>query len=268
MAQSTLSRLRPEHWKTETWVCSMRGHIVPAARVQRLRAGTADDRLGLDTPRGRLGRCVRCDLWLAVEVPGPDVPEVLGDDTTLPRPRRGSELDQALVVRLIAVERALHVLAYLTVAAVAVIVWADYGAVHRWATDLVHNLSPAGHPLLSSNLSRLSHLKVSTLELVLSAALAYAVLEGIEAVGLWRERRWAEYLTVVATAAFIPLEIDELVQRVTWLRVGALVVNVAVVAYLVAAKRLFGARGGRAALEAAGTDWPEVLAHPDVAHLA
>lgn len=268
MARSTLSRVRPERWKTETWVCSMRGHIVPAARVRRLRPGTGDDRLGLDTPRGRLGRCLRCDLWLAVEIPGPDAPEVLGDDPSLPRPRRGNDLDQSLVVRLIAVERGFHVLAYLTVAAVAVVLWADYHTVHRWATDLVHNLSPAGHPLLSSNLSRLSHLKVSTLEIVLIAAVGYAVLEAVEAVGLWRERRWAEYLTVVATATFIPLEVHELVQRVTWLRMAALVINVAVVAYLVVAKRLFGLRGGRTALEEAGTDWASVLEHPDTAELA
>ena len=271
MAQSTLARVRPKHWKTETWVCSMRGHIVPVARVRHLRPGTGDDRLGVDTPQGRLGRCLRCDLWLDVAVPGPGDPgvtELLGEDDTLPRPRRGVELDQSLVVRLIAVERALHVLAYLTVAAVAVVLWADYGTVHRWATDLVHNLSPAGHPLLNSNLSRLSHLKVSTLEIVVTAALAYAVLEAVEAVGLWRERRWAEYLTVVATATFIPLEVHELIQRVTWLRIGALVVNVAVVAYLIVAKRLFGLRGGKVALDEAGTDWPLVLEHPDQAHLA
>ncbi len=246
----------------------MRGHIVPAAGVRRLRPGTGDDRLGLDGSHGRLGRCLRCDVWVQVQAPGPGAPEVLGDDDTLPRPRRGIELDQSLVVRLIAIERALHVLAYLAVAAVAVVLWADFGAVHRWATNLVHTLSPAGHPLLSSNLSRLSHLKVSTLEVVLVAALGYAVLEAVEAVGLWRERRWAEYLTAVATATFIPIEVHELIQRVTWVRVGALVINLAVVAYLVVAKRLFGLRGGKAALEEAGTDWGDVLAHPHDPHLA
>ncbi len=268
MAQSTLSRVRPKRWSTETWVCSMRGHVVPAAQVRCLRPGTSDDRLGLEGPRGRFGRCLRCDLWLAVAPPGPGAPEFLGADDTLPRPRRGTELDQSLVVRLIAVERSLHVLAYLAVALVAVVLWADYGTVHHWATNLVHTLSPAGHPFLTSNLSRLSHLKVGTLEIVLAAALAYAALEAVEAVGLWRGRRWAEYLTAVATATFVPLEVHELVQRVTWLRVAALVVNLAVVAYLVLAKRLFGLRGGRKALEEAGTDWAFVLGHPEQAHLA
>jgi uncharacterized membrane protein (DUF2068 family) len=71
---------------------------------------------------------------------------------------------------------------------------------------------------------------------------AYALVEGVEAVGLWRERRWAEYLTVVATAGFLPFEIDELAKRVTAFRIGALVVNLAVLVYLVWSKRLFGFR--------------------------
>ncbi len=246
----------------------MRGHVIPAAHVQRLRTSSTDDRLGIDGPRGRLGRCLRCDAWLVVQVAGPGAPELLGNEDTLPRPRRGLELDQAIVVRLIAIERALHVLAYLIVAAVTLVLWADFEAVHRWATGLVRNLSPAGHPFLSTNLSRLSHLKVETLEVVLVAAIAYAVLEGIEALGLWWQRRWAEYLTVVATATFIPIEVYEIAQRVTWLRVGTLVINVAVVVYLVVAKRLFGIRGGKMALEESGTDWNDVIEHPAEAHLA
>jgi uncharacterized membrane protein (DUF2068 family) len=70
------------------------------------------------------------------------------------------------------------------------------------------------------------------------------VIEGVEAVGLWRERRWAEYLTAIATAGFLPFEIDELAKRVTILRVGALVVNLAILIWLVYRKRLFGVRGG------------------------
>ncbi len=74
--------------------------------------------------------------------------------------------------------------------------------------------------------------------------MVYAVVESTEAVGLWHEKRWAEYLTVVATAGFLPFEILELLDRVTVLRVGALVVNLAVLVYLVWAKHLFGLRGG------------------------
>jgi uncharacterized membrane protein (DUF2068 family) len=72
----------------------------------------------------------------------------------------------------------------------------------------------------------------------------YAVLEATEAVGLWLARRWAEYLTLVATAVLLIPESYELTRRVVPLKVIALVVNLAVVVYLLAAKRLFGLRGG------------------------
>ncbi len=77
-----------------------------------------------------------------------------------------------------------------------------------------------------------------------AAVAAYAVLEGTEAVGLWLGRRWAEYLTFVATVIFVPYEIYELTKNVSALKVLALVINLAIVAYLLFAKRLFGLRGG------------------------
>ena len=62
--------------------------------------------------------------------------------------------------------------------------------------------------------------------------------------------RWGEYFAVVATSLFLPLEIYELVDKVTVLRVGAFVLNVAAVLYLLLSKRLFGLRGGHAAYRA------------------
>ena len=64
-------------------------------------------------------------------------------------------------------------------------------------------------------------------------------------------KRWAEYLTFVATCVFLPYELYELAHTVTVFKVGALVVNLAVAAYLLWAKRLFGVRGGGAADERA-----------------
>jgi len=87
------------------------------------------------------------------------------------------------------------------------------------------------------------------------------VVEWTEAIGLWRERRWAEYLTVLATAGFLPFEVRELVDRITVLRVGALVVNLALLIWLVYAKRLFGLRGGVHAMHDQ-IDWAAVLAAP------
>jgi uncharacterized membrane protein (DUF2068 family) len=76
-------------------------------------------------------------------------------------------------------------------------------------------------------------------------------VEGVEAVGLWYQRRWAEYLTLVVTASLLPLEVYELAHRLSPFKVVAFVINVAVVAYLLYAKRLFGLRGGAAAEERA-----------------
>jgi uncharacterized membrane protein (DUF2068 family) len=94
-------------------------------------------------------------------------------------------------------------------------------------------------------------LDVSTLRLIGVAAAVYAVLEGAEAYGLCRQRRWAEYLTFVATTLFVPYELYDLQKAVTVFHVGTLVVNVAILLYLLLAKRPFGLRGGEPADRAA-----------------
>jgi len=67
----------------------------------------------------------------------------------------------------------------------------------------------------------------------------YALLNLLEAYGLHRRLRWAEWLTVVATGALIPFEIYEVAHRFTPVRVGALILNVAIVVYLAKHKDLF-----------------------------
>jgi uncharacterized membrane protein (DUF2068 family) len=79
----------------------------------------------------------------------------------------------------------------------------------------------------------------SHIDLVAIAAIAYALLEGTEGVGLAMRRRWAEYLTVIATGVLIPYETYEVVHHATLFKVGALLLNVAVVGYLAYRKRLF-----------------------------
>lgn len=64
-------------------------------------------------------------------------------------------------------------------------------------------------------------------------ALGYAVLFGIEGVGLLMGKYWAEWFTVIATASLIPIELYETLHRFGWLKLAALVGNVAIVVYLV-----------------------------------
>jgi len=65
------------------------------------------------------------------------------------------------------------------------------------------------------------------------AALGYAVLEGVEAYGLWTRKRWGEWLTVVATSLFFIPEVWELTKSASPLKVGALLANIVIVAYLI-----------------------------------
>ncbi|MDQ6633680.1 MAG: DUF2127 domain-containing protein [Gemmatimonadota bacterium] len=65
------------------------------------------------------------------------------------------------------------------------------------------------------------------------ASIVYGLLFATEGIGLWMEKRWAEYLTTIATASLIPFEVYELYRRMTVPRLLALVVNIGVVMYLV-----------------------------------
>lgn len=64
-------------------------------------------------------------------------------------------------------------------------------------------------------------------------ALGYAVIFGIEGVGLWLGKHWAEWFTVIATGSLIPLELYETLFHFGWLKLATLVGNVAIIVYLV-----------------------------------
>jgi hypothetical protein len=61
-------RLVPKRWHNETWICSIKGHYLPAAQALRLR--DEDRGIGADEDDGtRYSRCLRCDLWVRGLVP-------------------------------------------------------------------------------------------------------------------------------------------------------------------------------------------------------
>jgi uncharacterized membrane protein (DUF2068 family) len=65
-----------------------------------------------------------------------------------------------------------------------------------------------------------------------SAVLIYAGLFTVEGVGLLKLKVWAEYVTVIITGSFIPVEIYEMVDRGSWVKGVVIAVNVAAVVYL------------------------------------
>jgi uncharacterized membrane protein (DUF2068 family) len=70
----------------------------------------------------------------------------------------------------------------------------------------------------------------------------YSALFMTEGIGLSLGKRWAEYLTVVSTASLLPIELYEIAKHTTIGKLVALVINVAVVAYLIFELRRFPKR--------------------------
>jgi uncharacterized membrane protein (DUF2068 family) len=65
------------------------------------------------------------------------------------------------------------------------------------------------------------------------ASFAYSGLQTVEGIGLYWERRWAEYLALLGTGGFLPIELYELVRQFSWTKLGVLIFNALIVAYLV-----------------------------------
>jgi len=246
-------RFRPRfHW--ELLVCGTSGHELVGMDVRTVRpedAAVVREENGL-----RWYRCVRCDSWLPLARPEAPTRETLPPRSEVELPRRGRALRDRVVLRIIAIDRAIHFVV-LAVLSVVVFLFAGHELRLRRAfyrvVDAVQGTSSTGpHHHARGFLGSIQHifeLRSSTLYAVAAVAAAYAVLEGVEAVGLWYQRRWAEYLTFVATILFMPYEIYELSRSVSPFKVIALVINIAIAAYLLYAKRLFGLRGGAEAEE-------------------
>lgn len=118
----------------------------------------------------------------------------------------------------------------------------DFG---RLAERIIRSIDvdPREH-FLHRLVTRLHALHARELRIAGIAALGYGGLELVEGVGLWLDRLWAEYLTVIATTLLIPFELYELARHPTLFKAGGILVNVLIVIYLAWAlrRRLAAAR--------------------------
>lgn len=244
-------RFRPQ-FHYELLVCGLRGHELIGLDASQIRL---EDGLIVREADGlRWHRCVRCDSWLPFQPPTSASRRFPPERGKIELPLRGKALRDKIVLRLIAVNRAFHFLV-LALVSVALFLFASHAIRLRHVFFRIVNAvqgtagGPASTPAhgFLHELGRLVELRSSTLYLIAAAAAAYAALEGAEAVGLWFQQRWAEYLTFVATSLLLPVEVYELTRTVSPFKVIALIVNLAIVAYLLLAKRLFGLRGGASA---------------------
>jgi uncharacterized membrane protein (DUF2068 family) len=161
-------------------------------------------------------------------------------------------------MRLLAVER---IFRFLLVGAGAYAVWKFSNSEHAIQMLFEKNLTVFkplaqhyGYDLDNSSvvttIRKLFTYKQSSLDIAAAALALYAVIELIEAIGLWLAKRWGEYFAAVATGLFLPVEIYELTEHATKFKIATFALNVLAVVYLVWAKRLFGVRGGGKAYEA------------------
>jgi uncharacterized membrane protein (DUF2068 family) len=242
------------HW--ELLVCGVAGHELVGTDARELRPVDAIVAREIDGVRWH--RCLRCDSWLPL--PAPDgaaaARDVPPDRDAIALPLRGRPLRDRIVLRLIAVNRALHFVG-LALLGIAILLFSANRAdlrdvVLRVVTDITgESASGSGSEHgIAHRIDELFTLRTGRLHLFAAIALIYAAVEGIEAVGLWYGKRWAEYLTLIVTASLLPVEVYELAHHVTPFKLVAFLLNLAVVVYLLFAKRLFGLRGGVAAEEA------------------
>jgi uncharacterized membrane protein (DUF2068 family) len=152
-------------------------------------------------------------------------------------------IEVTLAIRLITFERFAKA-TILIVGGIALLVIGAKTNLHQATQDLQDqlNLSPGrgwwGH-VYETVVTRFGNLSRTREAEVAVGAMLYGVLEALEGVGLLMRRRWAEYLVLIATGVFLPLEVVEIVSKPTVFKVGAFAVNVAIVVYLVWRKRLF-----------------------------
>ena len=202
-------RFRPK-LRYELIGCGLHGHEILGTDAAALRP--EDELFARDSGGLRWYRCLRCDSWLALTPPEHPARKYPPARDEIMLPLRGKPLRDRYVLRLIAVDRMLHFLVLSALAAAVFLFASDRAALNAEFTRILNDLQGGvGGPLSNSkhgivhDLQYLFAVNIRNLYLVGAAIAAYALLEGIEAIGLWFAKRWAEYLTFVATIVFIPL---------------------------------------------------------------
>ena len=156
------------------------------------------------------------------------------DDCQAPAPRFG-------MLRTIALYKLLKVLLLLLAA---------YGELRLHDASLSAKLltwvqaRPSGleHEYVTRALQWFSGLNESNIHKLRFVTLTYAAVFAVEGVGLWMQKRWAEWLTTIITASLIPVEVWEFLSRPNMGKAGIVVANIAIVAYLVWHVRAKGRR--------------------------
>jgi uncharacterized membrane protein (DUF2068 family) len=230
----------------ELFTCGWKGHDLVGTDAAQVTE--ADQALVREVGGLRWYHCLRCYDWVAQAPPTAPSRDRLPARTEIELPLRGRLLRDRYVLRLIAFDRAIHVTVLAVLAVIIFFVASDHAALQRDYSQLVEAFGgpSQSHPFLG-HFKHLFTITSGHLYEAGAVVVAYGVLEATEMVGLWLARRWAEYLTFLATVILIPFEIYELTQSLSTLKLVTFVINVIIAGYLLWSKRLFGLNGGQKA---------------------
>ena len=147
------------------------------------------------------------------------------------RYKKQTTRERTITIHLISIEKTVKAIV-LVVVAFKLISLVDQD-VHTWAADFVtrHGID-IGNRYVHAALERLVGISNSQIITWSVIAFFYSAVLLIEALGLWFQKRWAEYMTAISTALLLPVELYEIYERFTWVRIAILVINIFIVWYL------------------------------------
>lgn len=90
-----------------------------------------------------------------------------------------------------------------------------------------------GNQYVNRLLEKAAGVDARKLQKISAGSFFYSSLLIIEGIGLLLRKHWAEYMAIILTASLIPIELYEIARHLTWIRIAILLVNVAIVVYLV-----------------------------------
>jgi uncharacterized membrane protein (DUF2068 family) len=134
----------------------------------------------------------------------------------------------------------IRVIAFFKLIKAACLIAAGFGVlklVHTDATAKLEHwvailgLDPGGR-LIGHAIQRITNISPARIRELGVVSFVYAGLFTTEGIGLWRLKRWAEWFTVVITSSLLPVEIYQILHRPTSIKILVLLINIAVVAYL------------------------------------
>lgn len=120
-------------------------------------------------------------------------------------------------------------------------VLAGIGAVRLLHKDLMEvaehfilamRFNPEGR-FVNLALEKVAMIDPHRLKEISAAIFGIAALDAVEGTGLVLEKAWAEFVTLILTASFLPWEMFEMIRHLTWIRISLTAINFAVVLYLI-----------------------------------